>query len=141
MTALDIAVCDQRMIIPPFASSRRFAMSTPCARIQFIGSTWLVVHPDLEVQVAAGGVAGAADEAERLPGLDLLALSDEQPGGVPVDGDDAAAVVNDHAVAVPAVVRGQDDGAGVRRVVRSCRTAPPGRCRSGTRPSASPRGL
>src|SRR5262249_50823531 len=80
------------------------------------------VVQDAEVQVRAGGVAGAADVADGLAGLDLLPVADRHGplAEVVVDGLPAVAVVEDDVVAgvgaaggvlVEFAVVGRPDGA------------------------------
>src|SRR6185312_2548437 len=74
--------------------------------------------PDLEVQVVAGALALAADEADQLPGLDLLALLHEVFLLVPVHGDRAVGVLDHDRVAEAAHRAGLDHGAVAGRVER-----------------------
>src|SRR5262245_37994084 len=79
------------------------------------GGLDLVPHAlvDLDVQVLAGGVAGAALVGERGAGDDGLAGRDHDVGGVGVVAQVAVAVVDDHRDAVTGVEpAGGDDGAG-----------------------------
>src|SRR5659263_262886 len=66
------------------------------------------VDPDLEVDMAAGHVAGGAGVPDRLPARDRLSLRHRERGQVVVDRDVGLAVdhpvVDDHLVAVGAVV-------------------------------------
>jgi hypothetical protein len=78
------------------------------------------VRVDLEVQVAAGGVAQRADLAELLPDLDVLAVGDGEglhvgvPGGQPAGpGADV-----DEPAAGPGLVCSDDDAAGGGRADR-----------------------
>ena len=58
--------------------------------------------------VGAGGVAGGAEIADRLPRADAVPDRDRKAGHVAVERRIAVAVVDDDAVAVAAVVLGQD---------------------------------
>nr|WP_198586900.1 LacI family DNA-binding transcriptional regulator [Glycomyces xiaoerkulensis] len=60
------------------------------------------VDPHLEVQVRPGRVPGRPGQRQVVAGTDLLADTDQDLGGVRVGGLDAAAVVDDHEVAVSA---------------------------------------
>src|SRR5690242_8877104 len=73
----------------------------------------LAVHPDLEVQVAAGGGSGRADAGDGLARSDALsdAHEDAAVADVGVAGVDASAVVDQDEVAVRAVGARVDDGA------------------------------
>src|SRR5579872_5062767 len=73
------------------------------------------IHAYLEVEVRSGGVSGRADRADRLPFLDLLAVTHEDLGEVAVQGRHRAAVVDDDHVAVTAVVPAGRNNAAFRR--------------------------
>src|SRR5262245_14392021 len=77
------------------------------------------VDAHLEMEMRAEGVPGGADLAEHFALADLLAVRDVDPLLVPVGRRDAAAVVDDHEVAVAAHPAGVDD-----RAARGC----PDRC-------------
>src|SRR5689334_15239226 len=72
----------------------------------------VAADPDLEVQVRAEAVAGAPDVADRLALRDLLAAADGDRRLVAVGGRQAAAVVDDHEVPVPALPAAVDDRPG-----------------------------
>src|SRR5688572_19927200 len=67
-----------------------------------------------EVQVGAGGVAGAAGEAQELPLEDRAAAEDVDLAEVGIGGLPAIAVVHDNQVSVAAIAEaGEDDDAAV----------------------------
>src|SRR5690242_11353594 len=64
--------------------------------------------PDLEVQVWARRVAGAPDVPDDLAPLDLVTDLHAELALVAVEGADAVAVVDDRAVAVAALLAGDE---------------------------------
>ena len=66
------------------------------------------VDADLKVAVGAGGVAGGAEIADRLARADAVPDRDGEAGHMAVERRIAVAVVDNDAVAVAAVVLGQD---------------------------------
>src|SRR6185503_1689166 len=68
------------------------------------------VHPDLVVQMAAGGPPRRSDVTDDVAALDLLAVGDREARQVAVLRDDAEAMVEHHHVAVGAVGPGGADG-------------------------------
>src|SRR5439155_15447164 len=65
------------------------------------------------------GVARVADQRDLLTGTDPLTLGNQELAGMSVQGLHLVAVVENHAVAVPAVPAGQLHDAVVRRIYRS----------------------
>src|SRR5262245_54889625 len=60
----------------------------------------LIMEPDLEMQMWAGGAAGAADRADQLAGHDRIADMGAERGHVGVARPQAIAVVNCDAIAI-----------------------------------------
>lgn len=69
----------------------------------------LSVHDEADVQVVAGGVPGGPNLSDRVVFADRLPDTDKKAAAMGVQRADAAAVVDDHVVAVAGRGGGRDD--------------------------------